>query len=208
MSTAMKRHGLVRGVGPAIRASLVSAAVAASVLAHAQGLAGDGAATPTPTPTPPTSVATTPATVLGRAAHAIGIRRCAGAIDAVASRAFVNAQRQDVVLDWDRSNPDGAPFFSLSGIEYRESSAILSLTTSPALQGGCTILAERISSAPLACREVARAELTGYQAAALVRGVTVYVDPHHSRETVTLVEAPPSCVIVRRQVQFSWGVSR
>jgi hypothetical protein len=32
--------------------------------------------------------------------------------------------------------------------------------------------------------------------------VTVYTTPGRSRETVTLIDAPPSCVIVRRQVQF------
>ncbi|MEX3693354.1 hypothetical protein AB3X91_19155 [Paraburkholderia sp. BR14263] len=112
------------------------------------------------------------------------------------------------MLDWDKENPDGAPFFSVSGLDYGDNAALLSLTTVPSLVSGCTVMVERISSAPVACREVARSELQGYQASVLVRSVTVYTTPARPRETVTLVDAPPSCVVLRRQVQYGRSVDR
>ncbi|WP_157654860.1 hypothetical protein [Burkholderia ubonensis] len=148
------------------------------------------------------------ATVLAQAAHAVGIRRCYPAVDQVSNRMFANIRHADVALDWDRGDPDGEPLFSVSGLEYSNASAVLSLTTVPAPAGGCTILVERISSAPLPCREVARSELPGYRATPLVKAVTVYTEPSRSRETVTLVDAPPACVIVRRQVQYRWGATQ
>ncbi|KIP17341.1 hypothetical protein KY49_7012 [Burkholderia sp. MSHR3999] len=142
-----------------------------------------------------------PGTVLAGAAMRAGVRRCYPMINAVSGRTFANAEHTDVVLDWDRTNPDGEPFFSLSGLDYGQASALLSLTTAPA-DTGCTVLAERISSAPLPCKDVARSELAGYRASPLVKSVTVYTNPARPRETVTLLDAPPSCVIVRRQVHY------
>ncbi|MGZ2747238.1 hypothetical protein [Burkholderia stagnalis] len=147
-------------------------------------------------------------TVLAKAAQSVGIRRCYPAVDQVSNRMFANTRHADVALDWDRGDPDGEPLFSLSGLEYSNASAVLSLTTVPAPAGGCTILVERISSAPLPCREVARSELPGYRATPLVKAVTVYTEPSRSRETVTLVDAPPACLIVRRQVQYRWGATQ
>ena len=167
----------------------------------------------TPGPVAPvtggTSVAqVAPTTVLAQAAQSVGVRRCYSAINLVSSRVFSDAQHEDVVLDWDHKSPDTAPFFSLSGMEYQSGAAVFSLTTVPALMGGCAILAERISSAPLSCKDVARSELAGYHGTPLVKAVTVYTAPGRPRETVTLVDAPPSCVIVRRQVQFEWGAAQ
>ncbi|WP_155420293.1 hypothetical protein [Burkholderia cepacia] len=147
-------------------------------------------------------------TVLAGAATAAGIRRCYSAIDAVSRRMFAGASRADVMLDWDRANPDGSPFFSLSGMDFRRDAALLSLTTAPAATGGCAILVERISSAPTACTEVARTDLAGYRATSLVRAVTVYTNPARPRETITLVDAPPSCLVLRRQVEFNWPAAR
>ncbi|KVN35073.1 hypothetical protein WJ63_37115 [Burkholderia pyrrocinia] len=42
----------------------------------------------------------------------------------------------------------------------------------------------------------------------MVKAVKVYVNPAQPRETVTLIDMPPSCVIVRRQAKFSWGAQR
>ncbi|QVN21295.1 hypothetical protein [Burkholderia pyrrocinia] len=142
-----------------------------------------------------------PSTVLAAAAMRAGVRRCYPIINAVSGRTFAGTEHNDVVLDWDRANPDVAPFFSLSGLDYGRGAALLSLTTS-SVETGCAVLVERISSAPLPCREVARSELSSYRAGPLVKSVTVYTNPAHPRETVTLLEAPPSCVIVRRQVQY------
>ncbi|QVN22999.1 hypothetical protein [Burkholderia pyrrocinia] len=147
-------------------------------------------------------------TVLAQAARTIGVRRCQAAVDQVSNRMFAQAKHTDVALDWDRNNPDGEPFFSLSGLEYQDTSAVLSLTTVPSTSGGCTILVERISSAPTSCKEVVRSTLAGYKSTPLVKAVTVYVNPARPRETVTLIDAPPSCLIVRRQTEFHWGAGR
>lgn len=158
---------------------------------------------------PPTATAQMEApTVLAGAATAAGIRRCHSAIDAVSGRMFTGASHVDVMLDWDRTNSDGSPFFSLSGIDFRRDTALLSLTTAPTATGGCAILVERISSAPTTCSAVARSDLSGYRATPLVRAVTVYTNTARPRETITLVDAPPSCLVLRRQVEFNWPASR
>ncbi|VWC44773.1 hypothetical protein BAR24066_07269 [Burkholderia arboris] len=146
-------------------------------------------------------------TVLAHAAQEVGIRKCYGAVAQVSARVFDRSVRADILLDWQRANPDIGPLFSLSGIEFPQSSALLSLVTVPGGAGGCSVLAERISSAPLSCSQVARSELTGYQATQLVKSVMVYADPTRPREVVVLVDAPPSCLILRRQVQFQWGAA-
>jgi hypothetical protein len=144
-------------------------------------------------------------TVLAKVAQSIGVHRCHTAVQAVSERMFAQTKHVDVAVDWNKSNPDGAPFFSLSGLEYRDASAALSLTTVPSSAGGCTILVERISSSPTSCSEVARTSLSGYKATTLVRAVTVYSNPMRPRETVTLIDAAPSCVVIRRQVAYDWG---
>lgn len=145
------------------------------------------------------------ATILAKAAQTVGIRRCYAAVDEVSKRTFAGAQHADVVLDWDRTTPDDEPFFSLSGLQYADGVAALSLTTVPSPGGGCSMLVERISTASHVCREVAREELPGYQATMLVKGVTVYTMASRPRESVTLIDASPACVIVRRQAAFHWG---
>ncbi|KVG73574.1 hypothetical protein WJ33_16455 [Burkholderia ubonensis] len=184
-------------LGPAVASALLTAWFATPI----QAVAGEPESM-LPPANPPAI------TVLAKAAQAVGIRRCYPAVDQVSNRMFAHTKHADVALDWDRGDPDGEPLFSLSGLEYANASAVLSLTTVPAPAGGCTILVERISSAPLPCREVARAELPGYRATPLVKAVTVYTEPSRSRETVTLVDAPPACLIVRRQVQYRWGATQ
>ncbi|QTD92065.1 hypothetical protein [Burkholderia anthina] len=190
-----------------LRAALLAAVLAGcatALLARAQGLEslpprGSAAVVPG-APVPATG-----ATVLARAAQAVGIRRCYPAVDQVSARMLAGTQHADVALDWDRQDPDGEAFFALAGLGYADTSAVLSLTTVPAPAGGCTILVERVSSASLPCKAVAAAELRDYKGTPLVRAVTVYVNPGRPRETVTLVDAPPACLIIRRQVRFRWG---
>lgn len=144
-------------------------------------------------------------TILAQSAQAIGVRRCYSAVDQVSRRTFDRVEHADVVLDWDRAKPDDEPLFSLSGLQYANGTALLSLTTAPSSGGGCSILAERISSAPHGCKEVAQHELSGFRSTSLVKGVTVYTAPGRPRESVTLVDAQSSCVMIRRQVAFHWG---
>ncbi|UEP23083.1 hypothetical protein LL999_22815 [Burkholderia ambifaria] len=150
----------------------------------------------------------TSGTLLAQAARSIGIRRCYAAVDQVSRVAYARSQKQDVVLDWNRANADASPFFSLSGLEYPDASAVVSLATVPSgAMGGCSILVERISSAPLACAEVAKSELQGFHATRLVHAVMVYTNDSRQRETVTLIDAQGSCVIIRRQVKFDWAAT-
>ncbi|GAB6852726.1 hypothetical protein [Paraburkholderia kururiensis] len=186
----------------------IAACLAGVPLTRAQPLppaTGTAAGAPVAaTAAPPASVpAPVPDTVLAAAARQAGIRRCQPAVSVVSARTLAGARHADVVLDWDRQDPDGAPFFSLTGLDYgQNAAAVFSLTTVPQ-PAGCTVLAERISSAPLSCREVARSELPGYQATVLVPAVTVYTLAAHPRETVTLVDSPGACLIVRRQVRYA-----
>ncbi|WP_199545349.1 hypothetical protein [Paraburkholderia kururiensis] len=170
-----------------------------------QPLPGMPAQAPAQAQAPAVPGAVEPETVLAAAARQAGVRRCLAAVGVVSARTFAGAGHADVVLDWDRQDPDGAPFFSLTGLDFgADSSALFSLTTVPQV-AGCTVLAERISSAPLPCREVARSELAGWRANGLVRAVTVYTQAGHARETVTLVDTRGACVIVRRQVRYAGG---
>ncbi|MGZ2747968.1 hypothetical protein [Burkholderia stagnalis] len=178
----------------------VATAIGSAMQMPAQG------AEPGTSSVPPTAQPSS--TVLANAARTIGVRRCYSAVDQVSSRMLANTRRADVALDWDRNDSDREPFFALAGLEYPSAAAVLSLTTVPASTGGCTILVERISSAPLSCGDVARTELRDYKGTPLVKAVTVYANPGRPRETVTLVDAPPSCLIIRRQVQYRWGAAQ
>lgn len=142
--------------------------------------------------------------LLAQAAQQLNIRRCGSAISQVAARAVAGTRKHDILVDWDRANPDGGAFFSVMGLEYDSVSALLSLTTVPSAGNRCALLVERISSAPTACKDVVHSELSGYKATQLVRSVTVYTSAAHGRETVTLVDTPPSCLIFRRQVDYNW----
>jgi hypothetical protein len=138
------------------------------------------------------------------AASMAGATRCATAVQSVSQRTLTGVRRHEVLADWDRTHPEAGLFLSLTALEYQDVSALLSLSVQPLPDNRCAILAERISSAPLTCRDVARSELSSYHARDLVRAVTVYTSSVHPQETVTLVDVPPSCLILRRQVDFSW----
>jgi hypothetical protein len=144
-----------------------------------------------------------PPNVLSEAARTLGVQQCGPDIDAIAPRVFAGSERQDIVLDWDRRTVDRAPFFSLTGLQYRDGAALFTLTTIPQPAGGCTVLAEHVSASAMSCTEVARRQLPGYQGTPLVRAVTVYTSAAHAHETVTLVQAPPGCLMLRRQVRYA-----
>ena len=145
-----------------------------------------------------------PTNLLMQAGQTLGFHRCASALDQISARVLAGTRKHDIVLDWDRAHPDSGPFFSLTGMQFPAVSALLSLAIIPQENQSCAILVERISSAPIACHEVARSELAGYKATVLVQAVTVYTSPAHAHEVVTLVDTPPACLIVRRQVDYGW----
>ena len=146
--------------------------------------------------------------LLAKAAESVGVQRCLAAIATVSSRANIGATAQDVILDWDHGQPDAQAFFSLTGLEFGPRSAALSLTVVPEAGGGCSIMAERISGAPIACAVVAKSELTGYVGHPLLSTVQVYANPRSPRETVTLVSTPPGCLIIRRQADYNWRAAQ
>ena len=170
----------------------------ANVLAAALVFAGSASLAQTGSPDLPITAA---------AARAVGMKRCLSAIAAVSGRVTAGATHADVIADWDRTSPDSAAFFSLTGVEFGPRTAALSLTTAPEQSGGCSVLAERISGAPIPCEKVAQTELQGYESHKLLATITVYSNPKVPRETVTLVSTPPGCLLIRRQVQFGWPPS-
>lgn len=145
-----------------------------------------------------------PLDTLTLAATNVGIKRCLPAISRLSSLVLNGSTGNDVLVDWDRKNADGMPFFSLSGVEYKNASLAFSLTAVPDSQGGCSIAAERISVAPFTCRSIALQELAGYRAVQLLPTFTVYVDEKDAGASVSLIDSPPGCLLIRRHVQFDW----
>lgn len=138
------------------------------------------------------------------AATNVGVKRCLPAISRLSSLVLSGSTGNDVLVDWDRKNADGMPFFSLSGVEYKNASLAFSLTAVPDSQGGCSIAAERISVAPFTCKSIALQELGGYRAVQLLPTFTVYVDEKDAGASVSLIDSPPGCLLIRRHVQFDW----
>jgi len=182
-------------------------ALLAAALVYAQAVPAHAQVTPQRPPAGPVlpaPAAGVPLDALTAAATNVGVRRCLPAISRLSSLTVNGSTGNDVLVDWDRKNPDGGPFFSLSGVEYKNASLAFSLTAVPDAAGGCSIAAERISVAPFACRSIAQQELGGYQATQLLATFTVYVDPRDPGASVTLIDSPPGCLIIRRHVEYDW----
>jgi hypothetical protein len=171
-------------------ATVLAAAIGVSAVAWAQ--------TPAPSPGLP---------LLAQAAQSIGIKQCLAAVATVSDRAVQGATRQDVILDWDHGAPDARAFFSLTGLEFGDRSTAFSLTTVPEPAGGCSIMAERISAAPITCAKFAQLQMAGYVGHPLLPSITVYSNPRTPRETVTLVNSAPGCLIIRRQAEYNWRLA-
>lgn len=183
-----------------LRHALLACAVfgALAFQAHAQ-------VTPQRPPAVPAAPAPgAPLDALTAAATNVGVKRCLPAISRLSALTVNGSTGNDVLVDWDRKNPDGGPFFSLSGVEYKNASLAFSLTAVPDSTGGCSVAAERISVAPFACRSIAQQELGGYQATQLLATFTVYVDARDPGASVTLIDSPPGCLIIRRHVEYDW----
>ena len=84
----------------------------------------------------------------------------------------------------------------------------MSLTAVPNNDGSCTVAAERISSAPVSCQTVAQSELHGMRATHLLPKFKVYTDPKDPTATVSLIDAPPGCLVIRRYVEYNWKPPR
>ena len=141
---------------------------------------------------------------LTRAAASVGIKRCLPAITRLAALSVQGSRSHDVLLDWDRKRPDAGPMFSLIGIEYPNAGVAGSITAIPDEAGACTVLAERISVAPYTCASIAQQELAGYKMTRLLSIYAVYTDDKEPSSSVSLIDSPPGCLVIRRYVEYGW----
>ncbi|QNK65542.1 hypothetical protein [Variovorax sp. PAMC26660] len=183
MQTTTQRFG---------RLLLVAAACAAAGTAFAQGVLVPQA--------PPAA----PQDTLTRAATSVGVKRCLPAITRLATLTVQGSRSHDVLLDWDRKRPDAGPLFSLIGMEFPNAGVAASITAIPDDSGACTVSAERISVAPFTCASVAQQELAGYKMTRLLPIYAVYTDDKEPTSSVSLIDSPPGCLIIRRYVEYGW----
>lgn len=142
---------------------------------------------------------------LSRAAASVGIQRCLPAISRLAGLNVQGSRAHDVLLDWDRQRPDAGPVFSLIGLEFPNAGMAASITAVPDVATGtCTVAAERITVAPFTCASIAQTELAGYQMTRLLPIYSVYTDPKEAGSSVSLIDSPPGCLIIRRFVEYHW----
>lgn len=142
---------------------------------------------------------------LTQAATSVGVKKCLPAISRLASLAVQGSRSHDVLLDWDRKQPDAGAVFSLIGMEFPNAGMAASITAVPdAAAGTCTISAERLTVAPFTCASIAQAELPGYQMVRLLPIYAVYTDPKEPGSSVSLIDSPPGCLVIRRFVEYHW----
>ncbi|WP_298428613.1 hypothetical protein [Ottowia sp.] len=147
----------------------------------------------------------TPRNTLLAALDNVGLRQCRPAFERLTNLALDGVRGNDVLLDWDRRKKDSSPIFTLIGLDYPNGGAAFSMTAIPNDKGECSISAERISAAPVACNALAQQELVGYRMTRLLPTMAVYVDPKDdSASTVSLIDSPPGCLVIRRYVSFNW----
>ena len=148
-----------------------------------------------------------PLNTLEAAAENIGVKKCLPAILRLSALALRGSRSNDVLIDWDKtrfaSGEEGA-VFSMIGLEYANASAAMSITAVPEAAGGCSVSAERVSVAPFTCASVAQQELSGYRPTKLLPTFTVYTDAKEPTSSVSLIDSPPGCLIIRRYVEFNW----
>ncbi|KQX39454.1 hypothetical protein [Variovorax sp. Root434] len=145
-----------------------------------------------------------PQDTLTRAATSVGIKRCLPAITRLSTLTVQGSRSHDVLLDWDRKRPDAGPMFSLIGMEFPNAGVAASITAIPDDSGACTVSAERISVAPFTCASVGQQELASYKMTRLLPNYAVYTDEKEPTSSVSLIDSPPGCLIIRRYVEYGW----
>jgi hypothetical protein len=145
-----------------------------------------------------------PRNLLADAARGVGVKQCLPAVTRLSSLVIAGSRGHDILLDWDHSKPDAGPFFSLLGLTYGAQSAAATITAIPQPNGECTVAAERVSVAPFTCESIAQVELKDYKATRLLPNFTVYTLATDPGASVSLIDSPPSCLVIRRHVQFNW----
>jgi hypothetical protein len=142
--------------------------------------------------------------LLSEAARELGVKQCLPAVERLSALAVAGSRTHDVLVDWDRAGPDTGPFFSLMGISYGPQSVAATIMAVPQGNGGCTVSAERISVAPFTCKSIADVELKAYAATSLLPTFTVYTLKSDPGASVSLIDSPPGCLVIRRHVQYRW----
>ena len=141
---------------------------------------------------------------LTAAASSVGFKRCLPAVTRLSRLMLQGSPSHDLLLDWDPKRPDSGALFGFLGMEYPNGGAAASITTVPESDGSCTVAAERISLAPFTCESIAQQELKGYQVSRLLPVYAVYVDPREPTSSVSLIDSPPGCLVIRRFVEYAW----
>lgn len=167
-------------------------------------LTGDGWAQSLPPPLADTGVQTNVKNLVAEAARLAGVRQCMPGISRLAAQAIEGSMGHDLLIDRQPKDPDGSAFFSLIGVQLKDSAFATSIAAIPEKDGSCTLMAERIVSAPSTCAEVAKAELQGYRRTALLPHFNVYNSPQDIGSTISLMDAGSTCTVIRRYVKFGW----
>jgi hypothetical protein len=142
--------------------------------------------------------------LLLEAARAVGVKRCLEAVERLSILAIAGSRNHDVLIDWDRKQPDAGPFFSMMGVSFGQQSIAATITAIPSADDSCTVSAERISVAPFTCQSIADVELKGYALTRLLPSFNVYTQPADPGASVSLIDSPPGCLVIRRHVQYAW----
>lgn len=172
----------------------LAAAACLAALAPWAGAASPQAAKPAPA-----------VDLMRAAAQRVGVVRCLPALTRLSDLSLQGATSDDVVINWDREAPDKSPFFGLMGVVMpRTATHAVTFTMVPEASGTCTMLAERIAWAPQSCGEVARSELPGARISHLLPGMDVVTDDNDRDSTVSLMQAGPGCLVIRRYVRYRW----
>lgn len=144
-----------------------------------------------------------PLNSMAAAVNNVGIKQCRPQLTSLSTLGVQGTASNDLLLDWDHKRVNSSPVFSLIGLDYGSNSAAMSITAVPEADGSCSVLAERISAAPVACKTIASQELHGYRATPLLNQMTVYTDGKDPGSSVSLIDSPPGCLVIRRYVAFS-----
>src|SRR5437868_7483366 len=68
------------------------------------------------------------ANLLAEAARAVGVKRCLDAVERLSVLAIAGSRNHDVLIDWDRKQPDAGPFFSMMGVSFGQQSIAATIT--------------------------------------------------------------------------------
>lgn len=148
--------------------------------------------------------ATAPQNTLAIAVANIGLTACQSALERLSSLGVQGTRANDVLVDWDRKRPATSSVFSMIGLEYANGGGAMTVNSVPEADGSCSLSAERITVAPFTCASVAQQELGGTQRTQLLPNFSVYTDSKDRTSSVSLIDSPPGCLVIRRYVEFNW----